>query len=182
MPIFHFIIYFSVNLVNNLLDMNCEICGKPIEGRPIRTKIDGSVLEVCKECSKFGRVQKDTPLERKFVSRNKKGNPQRPKANKQNVQRRRREEPMDELVEDYNVLIRKARESKGWTREELGAKMYEKVSVINRIESGKMEPDIKLAKKFEKTLGITIIEKYDEKNMMKWIWNHLKVLHQVQIH
>ena len=47
--------------------MNCEICGKPIEGRPIRTKIDGSVLEVCKECSKFGRVQKDTPLERKFV-------------------------------------------------------------------------------------------------------------------
>ena len=112
--------------------MNCEICGKPIEGRPIRTKIDGSVLEVCKECSKFGRVQKDTPLERKFVSRNKKGNPQRPQANKQNVQRRRREEPMDELVEDYNVLIRKARESKGWTREELGAKMYEKVSVINR--------------------------------------------------
>ena len=148
--------------------MNCEICGKPIEGRPIRTKIDGSVLEVCKECSKFGRVQKDTPLERKFVSRNKKGNPQnknRSASNKQNLQRRRREEPMDELVEDYNVLIRKARESKGWTREELGAKMYEKVSVINRIESGKMEPDIKLAKKFEKTLGITIIEKYDEMDL-----------------
>lgn len=147
--------------------MNCEICGKPIEGKPIRTKIDGSVLEVCRECSKFGRVQKDTPLERKFVSRNKKGKPQnnRPQSNKQNVQRRRREEPMDELVEDYNVIIRKARESKGWTREELGAKIYEKVSVINRIESGKMEPDIKLAKKFEKTLNITLIEKYDDMDL-----------------
>ena len=147
--------------------MNCEICGKPIEGKPIRTKIDGSVLEVCRECSKFGRVQKDTPLERKFVSRNKKGKPQnnRPQPNKQNVQRRRREEPMDELVEDYNVIIRKARESKGWTREELGAKIYEKVSVINRIESGKMEPDIKLAKKFEKTLNITLIEKYDDMDL-----------------
>ena len=144
--------------------MNCEICGKPIEGRPIRTKIDGSVLEVCKECSKFGRVQKDTPLERKFVSRNKKGNPQKKPQARQNVQRRR-EEPMDELVEDYNVVIRKARESKGWTREELGAKMYEKVSVINRIESGKMEPDTKLAKKFEKTLNITLIEKYDEMDL-----------------
>ena len=146
--------------------MNCEICGKPIEGRPIRTKIDGSVLEVCKECSKFGRVQKDTPLERKFVSRNKKGKVQnkRPQA-RQNVQRRMREEPMDELVEDYNTVIRKARESKGWTREELGAKMYEKVSVINRIESGKMEPDIKLAKKFEKTLNITLIEKYDDMDL-----------------
>ena len=147
--------------------MNCEICGKPIEGRPIRTKIDGSVLEVCKECSKFGRVQKDTPLERKFISRNKKGKPQnnRPQSNKQNVQRRRREEPMDELVEDYNVIIRKARESKGWTREELGAKIYEKVSVINRIESGKMEPDTKLARKFEKTLNITLIEKYDDMDL-----------------
>ena len=144
--------------------MNCEICGKPIEGKPIRTKIDGSVLEVCKECSKFGRVQKDTPLERKFVSRNKKGNPQKRPQARQNVQRRR-EEPMDELVEDYNVFIRKARESKGWTREELGAKMYEKVSVINRIESGKMEPDIKLAKKFEKTLNITLIEKYDDMDL-----------------
>ena len=145
--------------------MNCEICGKPIEGRPIRTKIDGSVLEVCKECSKFGRVQKDTPLERKFVSRNKKGKPQnknQSQANRQNIQRRRREEPMDELVEDFNTVVRKARESKGWTREELGAKIYEKVSVIKRIESGKMEPDVKLAKKLEKTLGVTLIEKYDD--------------------
>lgn len=148
--------------------MECEICGKPIEGKPIRTKIDGSVLEVCKECSKFGRVQKDTPLERKFVSRNKKGNKpnkSRPQGNNQNLQRRRREEPMDELVEDFNTIVRKARESKGWTREELGAKIYEKVSVINRIESGKMEPDVKLAKKLEKTLNITLIEKYDDMDL-----------------
>ncbi len=147
--------------------MECEICGKPIEGRPVRTKIDGSVLEVCQECSKYGRVQKDTPLERKFVSRDKKGKPmkKKPQANRQNIQRRRREDSMDELVEDYNVLVRQARESKGWTREELGAKIYEKVSVINRIESGKMEPDVKLAKKLEKTLNITLIEKYDEMDL-----------------
>lgn len=147
--------------------MECEICGKPIEGRPIRTKIDGSVLEVCQECSKYGRVQKDTPLERKFVSRDKKGKPmkKKPQINKQNIQRRRREDSMDELVEDYNVVVRQARESKGWTREELGAKIYEKVSVINRIESGKMEPDVKLAKKLEKTLNITLIEKYDDMDL-----------------
>lgn len=145
--------------------MNCEICGKPIQGKPIRTKIDGSVLEVCNECSKFGRVQRDTPLERKFVSRSQKGNKQnnnRPQNRSQNLQRRRRDEPMDELVEDFNIVVRKAREAKGWTREELGAKIYEKVSVINRIESGKMEPDVKLAKKLEKTLNITLIEKYDD--------------------
>ena len=147
--------------------MECEICGKPIEGKPIRTKIDGSVLEVCKECSKYGRVQRDTPLERQFVSRNKKGNPQKKNKpqSKQNLQRMRRDEPMDELVEDFNIIVRKARESRGWTREELGAKIYEKVSVINRIESGKMEPDVKLAKKLEKTLNITLIEKYDDMDL-----------------
>lgn len=68
---------------------------------------------------------------------------------------------MDELVEDFNVVVRQARESKGWTREELGAKIYEKVSVITRIESGKMEPDLKLARKLEKTLGVKLIEKYN---------------------
>ncbi|AMK15508.1 multiprotein bridging factor aMBF1 [Methanobrevibacter olleyae] len=144
--------------------MNCEICGKPMEGKPIRTKIDGSVLEVCKECSKFGRVQKDTALERKFTSRNKKAkkqNQNKPQGSRGNIQRRPREEAIDELAEDYSSIIRKARESRGWTREELGAKIYEKVSVINRIESGKMEPDLKLAKKFEKTLNIALIEKYD---------------------
>ena len=148
--------------------MECEICGKPIEGRPIRTKIDGSVLEVCKDCSKYGRVQRDTPLERKFVSRDKKGNPQnknKVQSKRQNVQKRPRDEPMDELVEDFNLIVRKARESKGWTREELGAKIYEKVSVINRIESGKMEPDARLAKKLEKTLNITLIEKYDDMDL-----------------
>ena len=77
----------------------------------------------------------------------------------------RRDEPMDELVEDFNIIVRKARESRGWTREELGAKIYEKVSVINRIESGKMEPDVKLAKKLEKTLNITLIEKYDDMDL-----------------
>ena len=38
--------------------MRCEICGKPISGKPIRTKVDGAVLDTCKECSKLGRIQK----------------------------------------------------------------------------------------------------------------------------
>ena len=59
-------------------------------------------------------------------------------------------EPSYEVSEDFNTIIRVAREKKGWSREELAKKIYEKVSVINRIESGKMVPDIKLARKLEK--------------------------------
>ncbi len=55
--------------------------------------------------------------------------------------------------------MRKAREKKEWSREELGEKIYEKASVISRVESGKMVPDIKLAKKFERILHVTLLEK-----------------------
>jgi len=58
-------------------------------------------------------------------------------------------------------VIRQAREKKGWSREELGEKLYEKASVVSRLESGKMVPDLKLAKKIEKTLNLILIEKND---------------------
>lgn len=138
--------------------MNCEICGKPISGKPIRAKIDGSVMLVCRECSKFGKIQKEPPKPRYLQSKksSKKGN-----SNKKS----RREEPTEELIEDYGITIRKARESKNLSREQLGETIYEKVSVINRLESEKMVPDLKLAKKIENTLNIKLIEKVDDFNL-----------------
>ena len=42
--------------------MECEICGKPVpENNPIKAKIEGSVMVVCKECSKLGKIQKAPP-------------------------------------------------------------------------------------------------------------------------
>jgi len=141
--------------------MRCEICGQPIEeGNSKRTKIDGSVMEVCPDCSKFGVVQK-TPKP-KHIPIKSKGDS---KVNESNRPRRTPrpmyslDEPTEELVEDFQTIVRQARESKGLSRETLGERIYEKVSVINRIESGKMAPDIKLAKKLEKALNITLIEK-----------------------
>jgi len=142
--------------------MNCEICGKTIHGKPLRTKIDGSVLEVCNDCAKFGRIQKEPPKPRRNFSSNKKHSKSKSTNSRLNIPRRRKDEISDEIVENFSIVVRNARESKGWTREKLGAKINEKVSVITRIESGKMEPDLKLAKKIEKTLNIKLIEKYDE--------------------
>ncbi len=60
------------------------------------------------------------------------------------------------------ILVRQAREKKGWSREELGEKIYEKASVVSRIESGKMVPDLKLARKMEKLMNIVLIEKNED--------------------
>lgn len=127
--------------------MRCEICGKKIIGRPVRVKIEGSVMQTCKDCSKFGKVQKEPPRTIKPRTA-----PHRPRVR----------EPSYEVSEDFNTVIRLAREKKGWSREDLAQKIYEKASVINRIESGKMIPDIKLARKLEKILNVTLLEKIEE--------------------
>ena len=144
--------------------MECEICGKPVpEHNPIRAKIEGSVMVVCKECSKLGKIQK-APPKPKYVQQKNKKQKATPKRNYS-----RQDEPSEELIENYNDEIRKARESKNWSREDLGKKINERVSVINRIESGKMTPDIKLTKKLEKALNIKLLEKVNNVDLNQFI-------------
>lgn len=146
--------------------MECEICGKPVsETNPTRAKIEGSVVVVCKECAKLGTIQK-APPKPKF-QQNKKGK----RNNNQPKRNYRRDEPTEELIEDYNEVVRKARESKNWSREDLGRQINEKVSVIQKIESGKMTPDNKLTKKLEKALNITLLENVDNVDLNQFINN-----------
>lgn len=131
--------------------MMCEVCGKEMHGQPIKAKIDGSLMNVCKECSKFGKVIRVTPKQNKRRAATK------TKANLP-YSSRRYEEKTEEIIENYNMIIRTAREQNNWNREELAKKLNEKLSLVSKIENGKMEPDLKLAKKIEKLLNIKIIE------------------------
>ena len=147
--------------------MECEICGKPVpEHNPIRAKIEGSVMVVCKECSKLGKIQK-TPPKPKYLKQDKS---KRPK-NTPNRNYSRNDEPSEELIEDFEFEVRKARESKNWSREDLGKKINERVSVITRIETGKMTPDVKLTKKLEKALNIKLLEKVNNVDLNQFIGN-----------
>lgn len=145
--------------------MECEICGKTVpEDNPIRAKIEGSVMVVCKECSKLGRIQK-APAQPKFRQKSK----GKKAKSTQRGSYSRRDEPTEELVEEFDSKIRNARESKKWSREDLGKKINERVSVITRIETGKMTPDIKLTKKFEKVLNIKLLEKTSNVDLNQFI-------------
>ncbi len=143
--------------------MICEVCGNEIEGKPLRTKIEGTVMATCQECSKLGKVQREPP-KRKTVKPSQKlvkKPTNRPRQRKRDVYTRE-EEITEEIVEDFDEICRQGREFKGWSREKLGEEIQEKVSVIKKIESGKMVPDIKLARKIESKLNIRIIEDIDE--------------------
>ncbi|MEM3617021.1 MAG: helix-turn-helix domain-containing protein, partial [Candidatus Bathyarchaeia archaeon] len=62
-----------------------------------------------------------------------------------------------ELVDDYDVKVRQAREKLGLTHEELGKKINEKVSVLKKVETRKIKPDDKLAAKLEHALRIRLL-------------------------
>ncbi len=143
--------------------MICEVCGKEIEGKPLRVKIEKAVMETCPECAKRGTIQREPPVKKTVKKSQKlvKKTSTRPRQRKRDVYTRE-EEITEEIVEDFDEICRQGREFKGWSREKLGAEIQEKVSVIKKIESGKMVPDIKLARKIESKLNIRIIEDISE--------------------
>jgi putative transcription factor len=61
-----------------------------------------------------------------------------------------------ELVENVGLLVRQARDDLGISHEDLGRQIRERVSVLRKIESGKLVPDLALAEKLEHTLKIKL--------------------------
>lgn len=125
--------------------MVCEVCGREVE-RTIKVLIEGTAVEACSSCSRFGKRIVATPKGPRYSSYQKK----RPMY--------RLVKPRTDIVEDYHDRIRIARERSGLTQEELGKHINEKASVINRLEARHMPPDEKLAKKLEKVLDISLFE------------------------
>ncbi len=123
--------------------MQCELCGKE-SNKLFRAEIEGAVLLVCKNCLSYGRKLAE------------KREDFRPKFEPKIFKPRELEEYV--LVDEYWNVIRKAREKQGLSREQLAKKIFEKESVIRRLEEGTLEPSIELARKLEKALQIKIIE------------------------
>ena len=68
-----------------------------------------------------------------------------------------------EFVDDLGNVVRKAREARFLTREQLAEMVGEKVSTIRRIENDELKPSFELARKLEKVLKVKLlVEATDE--------------------
>jgi len=63
---------------------------------------------------------------------------------------------MQELAWDFGEQIQQAREEQNHTRKELANLLNIKQSHLKNIEEQKMQPDVDLQKKIERTLGIDL--------------------------
>jgi putative transcription factor len=132
--------------------MQCEVCGRQIFGAPIRAIIEGAKLNVCSECAKLSSGYWRPAPERRVKKRVKHQSiiP---------ISRRKRTPSITEtleLVSDFSQRVKQARRGLGLSHEDLGRKIREKVSVLRKIESNKMAPDLVLAEKLEHALKIKL--------------------------
>ncbi len=137
--------------------MLCEKCSRNY-GRLTRVDIEGCVMSVCPQCVKFGKELIDVPKTKTAEE-----------VVKDRLQQRERrftpkniyDDMPEDLAEDYPGRVRKGRVKNNLSQEELGLKINERKSIINKLESGHIRPDNKLIRKLEKTLDIILMEKVD---------------------
>ena len=124
--------------------MTCELCGK--ESKLMDVIIEGSVISVCNECSKYGVIVKGKVEEKKEIKFT-----------------RLPEDDINEFViETCSERVKEAREKLGLKQEELAKKLNAKESVVHKIESKSLIPNLDLAKKLEIVLKIKLIERRNE--------------------
>lgn len=123
------------------------MCGG--KGDLFHVEMEGSKIVACDSCSVYGKKIKKVQVQE--LEKNK---PDRVFVKKEVV------EPLILIVDDYNFLIKKKRESLGLKQEELAKAINEKESLIQQIESKKIEPSLAVAEKLEKKLGLKLIEEY----------------------
>lgn len=137
--------------------MLCEVCGAEV-ARTKAIRVEGTVLNACPNCAKFGR-EADAPTVQ---------GPTAPPIVAQRLEARRRrmtekdlfaQSGEEELVDDYDARIRRAREARGWKQADLGAKINERVTIIAKLESAAMVPNDALIRRLERALEIKLKEK-----------------------
>ncbi|RLI70595.1 TIGR00270 family protein [Archaeoglobales archaeon] len=135
--------------------MDCEICGREIKGKGFKVIVEGSEVTVCHSCKNYG-VEK--PISK--VSQ--------PGIRKVLIKKKRQAtniEFTEELLENYNLIIRREREKRGWSQDVLAKKIQEKASLIRKIENAEITPEPEVIEKIEKLFNVRLRERVPEVNV-----------------
>ncbi len=158
----------------------CEMCGAPIEGRAYTIVVEGTEMIVCERCyrrymERASRTRMDEPMRLRVAPRREEpvrvAEPRRPARPAAPARAASRPRPRPrrssgglggiekyEVVEDYAVRVRRARERLGLSQKELAQKVRVGENVIKRIEAGTLVPPIDLARRLERVLGVKLLE------------------------
>jgi len=123
---------------------DCEICGKKAP-KLTEITIDSANFKVCKACASFGPT-----IQRAAIAASPKLVSRTPYIVSPG--------PEFTLDTDYPKIIKEARVKCNMSQEDLAKALSEKESVIHRLETGKLNPSLSLARKLERFLRIKLVE------------------------
>ena len=124
----------------------CELCGS--KDAQFKTAIEGTLMHVCSDCSKYGVVKSNTNV--RIVVK------EAPKPQKS--------EPLYSFIEGYGSKVKTAREKLGLKQEEMAKRLNERISLLHNIESERLKPTVNIARKIERELHIKIVEEVKEED------------------
>lgn len=133
--------------------MNCDICGREIVGLPFKVKVEGAKILACRNCQRLGKPYLEEPA------------PQQPRPGIIRMPlphvRRASELPREiqelDIDENFAAIIRKRRMKLEMTQEHLANRVKQKLSVIQKIENGKIAPDTQLCRVLQHELKIKLL-------------------------
>lgn len=139
--------------------MQCDLCGTKRE-EVFRAVIEGTELNVCSECARYGRVVGKRAIAAepgKPLGLNERGRPLVPASAP-------KKEALMVIVPDFADRVKNKRESLGLKQKEFAKLISEKESLVHNVETGSFEPSIELARKLERFLRIKLVEEYEEEH------------------
>lgn len=124
-------------------------------------EVDGAKLLVCQRCKRFGvevkkqaRERNVSPVKPAVKIPYKTLKPSRPKPMREKAVKAEILEY--ELVDDYPQQIRSARESSKLTQADFAQRIGEKLSIVQKLETGKIRPSDALIEKINRVLRINL--------------------------
>ncbi len=115
--------------------------------------MEGATLIVCQQCSSLGKELPGFP-ERKPRSARSGPVPSHTRTPIESLPKAVEE---SDLVEDYPEIVKEGREKLGLSQMDLAFKAKEKVTVIQKIELGKILPTMRLTKELEHLLRVKLL-------------------------
>lgn len=152
--------------------VQCEMCGTETSS-PNRIKVEGAELDVCDSCTDFG-TQIETEQSSSSTSTKYSTSSSDSDSSSSSSSSSRSSgtsstsggggggrsqdmfDDIDELAQNYDEIIRQARESAGLSQEDLAQDLNEKASLIRKLEQGEMLPTDDMETKLERTLDIDL--------------------------
>ncbi|HJX05926.1 MAG TPA: multiprotein bridging factor aMBF1 [Candidatus Nanoarchaeia archaeon] len=136
----------------------CDMCSS--DEIVYKIELEGTMLNVCEKCSSFGRVIGRIKQAEPVKAKKKQGRIAQA-ASEGMLKPKKTTETVQLVVSNYSDIIKRGRERLGLKQEEFAKKLNEKESVIHKLESGQIKPNIDLARKLERFLKVALVEEVE---------------------